>query len=675
MRKFWIGLSCLLWPGFAAAIDQNIPAGQTVSNGTVNSIVTQNVYGTTNGFSVLGTQNVMSGGVANGSNLYSYSLQNVNSGGKAYDTNIQYYARQNVRGESYNSIVNSYATMSVGSGGVADGTRVNGGTMSVLSGGESRNSVINSGTVRISGRDINSRLNGGLQEIASSASVSGTEIYGGRQEIKGEVSGSTLFSGRQILMSGGTLSDAVVKGGRLETFSGADLVNLTVDGGTAELEQGVFVSGVTRLNGGLLSAYGDNILPNLQINGGDVKLSGGFTRLEINNLAGQGNFYLKSEANISRGDELVVQNGSGSFGIALIDYSSGEDFPADIHLIQSDSADTDFYLLGGAVDVGAFRYNLHHVGNEWLLKKTPIASDTSVIAKNTFIAVSSIFYSHLNSLSNRFGDLRFNRKSGLWIHGLGRNMHLDYDDNTKSRINLEGVQIGFDGKVEQNTVHDWRLGLFAGYSHARQKFDRSGRGDADTKSLGIYTTVTSAGGWYGDFSGTYYRHDQKLTSYLPTGEEVGGSYDLDGWSVMAQTGRRWKFMDFWFAEPQLQLSYMRLENTDYRTNFNTRVRGHYSGATIARAGVMIGRRFDDYLDFPLEAFVNLSVLREFDSRGKVTVAGTDFEEDLTGTFYELGLGVQTEVRDKFSLFAEVNSLWNGRVTVPFDVNFGLKYEF
>lgn len=675
MKKSWLAVLVLFYPGAASAIEQTIPAGQTVSNGTVNSIVTQNVYGTTNNFSILGTQNIMNGGVANGSDLYSYSGQNVAAGGKAYNTNIQHYATQSVRGESYGSIVNSYGTMTVSNGGIADGTQVNGGTMSVLAGGESRYSVIDSGTVWISGKDMSSVLKGGRQIVNAGAEVSGINIYGGRQEVEGEVLGSTLFSGKQVIMDGAVLSGATIKNGGLEVFSGAELKNLILEGGTAEIENGVTVSGITRLNGGLFSSYGDNVIPDLQMNGGTVKMAGGFNRLEINNLEGQGNFYLKSEVDISRGDELVVQTGGGRFGVALIDYSAGEDFPADIHLIQSEAQNAEFYLLGGAVDVGAFRYDLHHVGDEWLLKKTSIASDTSVVAKNTFIAVSSIFYSHLNSLNNRFGDLRFNRKSGLWVHGLGRNMRLDFDDSTKSRVNLEGVQAGFDKQVVQDVVHDWRIGIFAGYTHARQKFDRSGRGDADTKSLGLYTTVSGAGGWYGDFSSTYYRHDQKVKSYLPTGEEVAGSYDLNGWSVSAQTGKRWKFNEFWFIEPQLQLSYIQLQNIDYRTNYNTRVRGHYSGAGIARAGLMLGCRFDEALGFPLETFVSLSVLNEFDSRGRVTVAGYDFEEDLSGTFYELGAGVQAEVSDKFNLFAEVNTLWNGRVKVPFDINFGLKYEF
>ena len=693
MKKICFGLAFSLYCTSALALTQEVPAGQTVSNGMVDSIFTQNVYGTTNDYSILGTQNVMSGGVANNSYLYSYAQQNVMSGGVATGTNIQRSAIQTVSGESFGSLVNSSGSMKVNSGGKASDTIVNGGSLSVLGGGEAdgtilksgnfsvaasataTNTQINSGTMKVYGVDENAVLNGGLQVINSGATASGTQIYGGRQEVDGSAVATSLFGGRQIVFSGASLSDAVVEDGRLEMSSGSNLNGLTLNGGKAEIASGVNISGVTTLNGGVLSNLGDNTIADLQMNGGTVKMSGGYSRLTVNNLEGSGNFYLKSEADISLGDELVVKAGSGNFAVSMIDYSVGEEFPADIPLIKSDSPDTKFYLTGGAVDIGAFRYDLAQVGDQWFLQKTPIASDTSVIAKNTFVAVSSIFYSHLNSLGNRFGDLRFNKKSGFWIHGLGRNMHLSFDDGTKSRVNMEGVQIGFDKEIEQDFVADWRVGLFAGYSDARQKFDRNGRGDADTQSFGVYTTLGTASGWYGDFSSTYYRHKQKVQSYLPTGDDVYGSYDLDGWSVSAQVGKRWMFKELWFAEPQLQLSYLDLQDVDYRTNYNTRVEGNYGGATMVRAGVMLGRRFDDYLDFPMESFVSFSLLHDFDGQGKVSVAGYEFTEDLSGSSYELGLGVNAEVKEKFSLYAKVNTLWGDRLDVPFDINFGLKYEF
>ena len=693
MKKICFGVVSLLYCTSALALTQEVPAGQTVSNGMVDSIFTQNVYGTTNNYSILGTQNVMSGGVANNSYLYSYAQQNVMSGGVATGTNIQRSAIQTVSGQSFGSLVNSYGSMTVNSGGKASNTTVNGGSLSVLSGGEADGTIlksgsfsvaanatangtqISSGTMKVSGTDENSVLTGGLQVINSGATAGGTQIYGGRQEINGSATGTSLFGGRQVVFSGASLSDAVVEGGRLEMSSGSDLNGLTLNDGKAELASGVNISGVTTLNGGVLANLGDNTIADLQMNGGSVKMSGGYSSLTVNNLEGSGNFYLKSEADISLGDELVVKGGAGNFAISMIDYSVGEEFPADIPLIQTDSSATKFYLTGGAVDIGAFRYDLAQVGNQWFLQKTAIVTDTSVIAKNTFMSVSSIFYSHLNSLGNRFGDLRFNKKSGLWIHGLGRNMHLNFDDGSKSRLNMEGVQIGFDKEIKQDFAADWRIGLFVGYSDARQKYDRGGRGDADTQSFGLYTTLSAANGWYGDFSSTYYRHKQRVTSYLPTGDEVHGSYDLDGWSVSAQVGKRWKFKEFWFAEPQLQLSYLDLQDVDYRTNYNTRVEGSYGGATMARAGMMFGRRFDDYLDFPMESFISFSLLREFDSRGKVSVAGYEFDEDLSGSFYELGLGVNAEVKEKFSLYAKVNTLWGKHMDVPFDINFGLKYEF
>ena len=63
--------------------------------------------------------------------------------------------------------------MTVGNGGIADGTQVNGGTVSVLAGGESRYSVINSGTMRVSGKDTDSVLNGGRQIVNAGAEVRG----------------------------------------------------------------------------------------------------------------------------------------------------------------------------------------------------------------------------------------------------------------------------------------------------------------------------------------------------------------------------------------------------------------------------------------------------------------------------------------------------------------------
>ena len=71
MRRSIVLILSLL-PQSAWAITTTIPAGTTVSGGDVNSIVTQQVYGTADNFTVSGTQQIMSGGVSHNSNLYPY---------------------------------------------------------------------------------------------------------------------------------------------------------------------------------------------------------------------------------------------------------------------------------------------------------------------------------------------------------------------------------------------------------------------------------------------------------------------------------------------------------------------------------------------------------------------------------------------------------------------------
>ena len=76
----------VFWPVTGLTITTTVPAGTVVNGGDVNSIVTQEVYGTANNFTVSGIQQVMSGGVARGSIIY--NQQDVMSGGTAYDTYV-----------------------------------------------------------------------------------------------------------------------------------------------------------------------------------------------------------------------------------------------------------------------------------------------------------------------------------------------------------------------------------------------------------------------------------------------------------------------------------------------------------------------------------------------------------------------------------------------------------
>lgn len=129
LRKFLLLLPCLLLhPEGSRAITVDIPAGEVVSGGDVHSVVTQRVYGEADNFTVLGKQQVMSGGVTRNSNIYPYGQQDVLQNGISYGTVVQQYAVQNVDGRAYSSSVGSYGTIDVNAGGYAEDTSVDGGS-------------------------------------------------------------------------------------------------------------------------------------------------------------------------------------------------------------------------------------------------------------------------------------------------------------------------------------------------------------------------------------------------------------------------------------------------------------------------------------------------------------------------------------------------------------------
>ena len=78
MKKNLLLLLFLILPSNAAfCITTTVPAGTIQTGGDINTIVTQQVYGQADNFTIYGHQQVMSGGITNNSNIYTYGQQTV----------------------------------------------------------------------------------------------------------------------------------------------------------------------------------------------------------------------------------------------------------------------------------------------------------------------------------------------------------------------------------------------------------------------------------------------------------------------------------------------------------------------------------------------------------------------------------------------------------------------
>lgn len=689
--KFFVFFSTLLcfFITKAYAITTTVDAGTTVNGGDVLSIITQNVYGTVKDMTVYGTQNIMSGGNAHNTIIYTYGQQVVNSGGISENATIMQSGVLKVYGSTLSTMLNSYGSMTVYSG-AATQTTINGGTLYVRSGAAANNTLLNSGKQYVYGTDNSAEINGGTQivtnsgiandtiintngyqEVDAGSSAVGTYIEGGKQNVYGTVENSVLNSGQQNVFSDAAANNLTVNGGRLTINESATVDTLTLNGGTTNIYGGAVLNGQITVRNSTVNLYSNVAISDLMLDNGIVNVKTSSVNIPIDTLNGSGIFYLTTTVSENISDVLSVTNGSGSYGIALYDYSPSEEFPNTLTLVNTDNPDQNFYLIGGAADIGAYRYDLVHVGDTWQLQKTPYLNDGSIVAKNTFTAISSVFYSHLHGLGRHFDEIDFTKKTGFWVRGIGREIRLNFQDDTKSHLNVRGTQVGFDIPIKQKLFEEMIAGIYWGYSSSKQKFINSGKANSQTNSIGIYTTAKTQKEYFFSLEGVFYHHRQKIFSQLANGFQVNSKYSMDAWSFSGSFGKRFS-KNGWFVKPQIQAYYMRLPDVFYTTDANTPVDSDNTDSIMGRISIKGGKNFKESHQIPLEAYLRLGILREFNKKSSVSFANYDFVESMTETLYEAGIGLSAEFNEKFSLFADFNTFWGNKTDIPVDVSFGAK---
>ena len=590
-----------------------------------------------------------------------------------------------VEGNVTNTTVGTYGKMTVQSGGTANTTTVGRrGTLTVTGSGSSANNTILNGaqmnvtnSASASGIAVNSSSK---VYVGDAATVSNAKINGGSVEILsgGEASNSEINDGYMFVEDKALINNTTVNGGLLDVFAGGQIDVLTLNGGETVFEGDIDITGTTSVNSGsALYLNGNTSFTDLDLNGGSIYsvYNDGFKDIKVTTLDGNGTIYMNTDVAQDKHDTLNVTNGgSGKIGLALTDYSATPVFAQDMKLING-SPTENFYLIGGAADVGAFHYDLQKEADGWYLTKTMQLSDTAVLAKNTYSAIHSVMYAHLENLNNRLGEIHTNKNGGLWVRGIHRELDLDFDDASQSDVDMNGVQVGFDHALPQNIFNRWLVGVYGGYSDTDQNFDRSGDGSADTYSFGAYTTMIAQNGFYADVAAAYYHHKQKITSYLPFGAAVDSDYDVDGYTLSLEGGKRFELKNGYYVEPQAQLSYLDFDNVSYRTSYNTLIDAANQGIWLGRIGVILGKRINEFYDMPLDVFVRTDFYSEMDNGHKVTVAGYTIEEDRSENFVRLGTGFNLNTNEGQELYFSIGTIMGGNVEMPLDLSLNARFEF
>lgn len=279
------------------------------------------------------------------------------------------------------------------------------------------------------------------------------------------------------------------------------------------------------------------------------------------------------------------------------------------------------------------------------------------------------FRSQINDVSARMGDLRSMPKTaGAWIRYYGgKNKYSDR--GMKEKYNT--LQIGGDAFVTDNIY----LGGTFSYTDGDGTL-KNGSTDDKNYSFGIY------GGWIGE-KGQFidviikrHRVETDFDLYSVNGLS-SGSYHNWGTSASVEAGWRLQCPSTGFyAEPQVELQFGRLDSVNYKTSKGVKVEQDGIDSVIGRAGLAVGYTFPENKG---TAYAKASVLHDWKGEVKSTFSANGvnrtYKDDLGGTWGEFAVGATYNPTKNISAYGQVKTSAGSPVRNPWQVSVGLRYSF
>ena len=281
-----------------------------------------------------------------------------------------------------------------------------------------------------------------------------------------------------------------------------------------------------------------------------------------------------------------------------------------------------------------------------------------------------IWRNEINDMNKRLGELRDSsaQSNGVWArvyHGKADFGKLDITNK------YTAFQFGYDRQIDQGL---W-LGGALSYTDGNNDFDQ-GDGDSSLMNFTLYGSKLWDNGMFLDVTGKIGRIKNEFDISMP-GFSSSGDYHTNAYSVSAEAGWRFYPTETVFIEPQVEFMYGRVDSVDYKTSTNVKVKQDSAQALIGRAGFVLG------VECPANrgnAYVRASVLHDWegDADFSFAKAGSGYRslsEDLGGTWYEYGIGLNFNATEKTHVYADLEAANGGEVDTDYRINVGVRYAF
>lgn len=461
------------------------------------------------------------------------------------------------------------------------------------------------------------------------------------------------------------------------TAAPESLSTVTLDNGATLVGQVTNVNNFSINNQALWQMTGSQSVSNLDLqNGGKVQL--GTYQLNVSNLGGNGTFGIDTDFGTGNTGLLnLTGNAVGSHQLVVA--SSGTDPVSDaqIKVVQTAGGTAQFGLPTGFVDAGAFTYRLVKEGEDWYLRpdKEVVSTPTrSVMA--IFGTAPTVIYGEMASLTNRMGELRANSSpTGGWIRSYGNRFSIStnaYGDGYSQ--SQYGLAMGVDTPV-QIAGERVLLGTFIGYSKSDLDLSRGSSGEIGSTSFGVYGTWLGDSGYYLDTVAklNHFRNEAKVS--MSDGSRTDGNYNNFGASASVEFGKHIDFASGYYVEPFTQWQMASVQGKNFSLDNGLNADADTTRSLLGKAGVTLGRGMTLANGSVLQPHIRAAVVQEFAKNNEVRVNDNKFNNDLSGTRFEVGTGVAWTLNDRWQLHAEVDSSKGDNVTKDFGLNMGAHYKF
>ena len=296
-------------------------------------------------------------------------------------------------------------------------------------------------------------------------------------------------------------------------------------------------------------------------------------------------------------------------------------------------------------------------------------------AKSAMTTTMLSMRDNMTTMTQRLGDIREGTEDGIWARTYGGKANYD-KDLTKTKESFWGVQIGADKKQASG----WHTGISFDYQDGNATYELGGKGDPKRYTLGIYGTKVKDNGEYIDVVAKAGRGQNDYTVYNDMGHKLKGDYKANAMGLSVEYGKRIE-KDNMYLTPQIQLSYMKLQGTDYDAISDyaggKKMHVEQDGMTslVGRIGIAAGKRTDK-----TDLYLKANLLHEFKGTTASTFSAENeptatVDQDFGDTWAELTLGVNHNIDKDKMIYADITKSFGGDYEMEWKANAGIRLRF